>query len=103
MEAIITILGLCITFLPVLVYFNYLLSHVSKKTHFDYHLELVKDKKGLFGVIIAYAERIILGSLICCLGIAMSDFFQHESLFIACIVLLVIYVIVKYFDEINEK
>ena len=45
-EGIIVILGLFITFAPVCIYFNYLLTHVSKKTDFDYHLEIVKDKKG---------------------------------------------------------
>ncbi len=102
-EAIITILGLCITFLPVLVFFNYLLSHVSKKTRFDYHLELVNDKKGNLGVILAYAERIILGMLVCGFGILMSEFFRNEFIFICCVVLFVLYVIVKYFDEKNEK
>ena len=41
--AIIIILGLCLTFLPVLMYFNYLLTHVSKKTSFDYHVDIVED------------------------------------------------------------
>ena len=102
-EAIITILGLCITFLPVLIFCNYLLTHVSKKTRFDYHLELVRDKKGLLGVIIAYSERIILGSLVCGIGILTSEFFRNEIIFIIDAILLVGYVIVKYFDEINEK
>ena len=102
-EAIITILGLCLTFLPVLIYFNYLLSHVSKKTRFDYHLELVKDKKGMLGVCLAYGERIIFGMFICSLGILMSEFFKNEFMFISAVVLLVLYVIVKYFDEKNEK
>ena len=53
LEGFITILGLCLTFLPVFMYFNYLLTHVSKKTSFDYHLEIVKDKKGDKGVVIA--------------------------------------------------
>lgn len=102
-EAIVTILGLCLTFLPVLLYFNYLLTHVSKKTRFDYHLELVRDKKGMFGTIIAYAERIIFGSFVCGLGILFSEFFRNEVVFISDVVLFVLYVIVKYIDEKNEK
>lgn len=102
-EGIVTILGLCITFIPVLFYFNYLLTHVSKKTRFDYHLELVRDKKGRFGVIVAYAERIIFGMLVCSLGILLEMFFQSEFFFVLTIILFVLYVIVKYFDEKNEK
>ena len=64
-EGIVTLVGLCLTFLPALIYFNYLLNHVNKKTRFDYHLELIKDKKGTFGVVIAYMERILFGMLVC--------------------------------------
>ena len=102
-EGIITIVGLCITFLPALVYFNYLLTLVSKKTRFDYHLELVNDKKGRFGVIIAYLERISLGSCTCALGILMSEFFNNETIFLIFIILLILYVIIKYVDLNNEK
>lgn len=102
-EAIVTILGLCITFLPVLLYLNYLLTHVSRKTRFDYHLELVRDKKGTFGVVLAYAERIIFGMFVCSLGILMSEFFHNEYVFVSWVILLVLYVIVKFFDEKNEK
>ncbi len=102
-EGIITIFGLCITFLPVLIYFNYLLTHVSKKTRFDYHLELVKDKKGTLGIGIAYAERILFGSTICSFGVLLSEFFQNNTVFLVFVILLVLYIIIKYLDEKNEK
>lgn len=102
-EGIIVILGLCITFLPVVVYFMYLINHVNKKTRFDYHLELVKDKKGRFGVVVAYAERISFGSLICLFGILLSEFFSNEILIELFIFNLLIYLIIDYFDEKNEK
>ena len=102
-EGIVTLVGLCLTFLPALIYFNYLLNHVNKKTRFDYHLELIKDKKGTFGVVIAYMERILFGMLVCDIGILMSEFFQNEVIFIFLIVILIMYVIVKYIDINNEK
>lgn len=102
-EGIITILGLCITFLPVIIFFNYLMTHVSKKTSFDYHLELVKDKKGKFGIAVAYLERILFGVTICSLGIVFSEFFANETMFQIFVISLITYFIIKYFDEKNEK
>jgi hypothetical protein len=102
-EGIITILGLCITFLPIIIYFNYLMTHVSKKTSFDYHLELVKDKKGNFGVIVAYLERILFGVSVCSLGIVFSEFFTNEDMFQIFVISVIAYFIVRYFDEKNEK
>lgn len=102
-EAIITLLGLCLTFLPVLIYFNYLLTHVNKKTRFDYHLELVQFKKGHLGTFLAYAERISFGNLICSFGVLLSEFFQNNYVFFWFVISIVIYIIIKYFDEKNEK
>lgn len=102
-EGIIVILGLFITFLPAFIYFSYLMNHVNNKTRFDYHLELVADKKGKNGVCIAYAERILFGSLICSFGILLSEFFSNEIVFEVFVFNLIIYIIVKYFDEKNEK
>ena len=103
LEGIITILGLCLTFLPVFIYFNYLLTHVSKKTQFDYHLDIVRDKKGKKGVVIAYLERILYGISIISFGILFSEYFTSESMFMLVVVSSVLYVIVKWIDEKNEK
>lgn len=102
-EGFIVILGLCLTFLPVFIYFNYLLTHVSKKTPFDIHLEIVRDKKGDFGVIIAYIERILYGTSIVSFGILLSEYFNSESMFATVVISSVLYVIVKWLDEKNEK
>lgn len=102
-EGIIIIVGLCITFFPVIMYFNYLLTHVNRKTKFDYHLELVKDKKGVFGIIIAYLERIFFGICITSCGILMSEFFYNELFLQIFVFSLVLYIIIKYVDEKNEK
>ena len=102
-EGIIIILGLCLTFLPVLIYFNYLLTHVSKKTPFDYHLEIVKDKKGDFGIVIAYLERILYGIAITSFGILLSEFFKSEAMFASVVVSSVLYVMIRWIDEKNEK
>ena len=102
-EALITIFGICITFIPVVFFVHYLFTHVKKKTRFDYHIELVKDRKGMFGSFIAYSERILLSALFIVGGIHMSEFFQIEELTTIFIILVVLYVIVKYFDIKNEK
>lgn len=102
-EGIIVVVGLIVTFFPAIMYLSYLLTHVSKKTHFDYHVELVKDKKGNFGVWLAYIERILFGATLCSLGILMSEFFNNEEIFRIFIIFFIIYIIVKYFDEKNEK
>lgn len=102
-EAVVSVLGICLIFVPGLMYFRYLMVHVKDKTKFDYHLELVNDKKGKSGVFIAYFTKILFGLLLCFLGILMSEFFTNESIFIAFVVTLVLYIILRYFDEKNEK
>ncbi len=102
-EGIITIIGLCITFSPPIMYLNYLLTHVSKKTRFDYHIDLVNEKKGRLGVYLAYIERILFGTLVCSLGILLSEYFRNEAILKIFVIVFVIYIIVKYFDEKNEK
>lgn len=102
-ETIIIILGLCITFLPPLLYLNYLLTKVSKKTRFDAHLNIVRDKKGNYGVGLAYLERILFGVVISSMGILMSEFFDNDMILQIFVISLVGYVIVRYLDNINEK
>ncbi len=102
-EALITIIGICITFIPVVFFVHYLFKKVKTKTRFDYHKELVRDKKGTFGIVIAYLERILLSSLFIVGGIHMSEFFQIEELTTLFVVLVVLYSIIKYFDIKNEK
>lgn len=102
-EGLIVIVGMCIAFIPAIIFVNYLFTHIKRKTRFDYHLELVKDKKGTFGVIIAYAERILFAITIISLGVLLSEFFQNQLFLNLFIVSLVLFVVAKYFDEKNEK
>ena len=102
-EALITIIGIVITFIPVAFFVHYLFKKVRTKTRFDYHKELVKDKKGNLGIVVAYLERILLSSLFIVGGIHMSEFFQIEALTTTFVILVVLYCIIKYFDVKNEK
>lgn len=103
MEGFIVILGLCITFTPVVLFANYMISKASRITRFDAHLELVKDKKGNFGVAIAYAERFLLGLTITSMGVVLSEFFENQIAIEILIISVVLYIIVKFFDEKNEN
>ena len=103
MEGIVVIIGLCVTFIPAIIFAHYVFTKVSRKTKFDTHLELVKDKKGTFGVVIAYAERILFGLTICSLGVTLSDYYKNETAIEVLIISVILYVIVKFFDEKNEK
>jgi len=103
LEGIVVLVGMCLTFVPVILFVHYLLTHVSKKTKFDYHIENVRDKNGNKGVFIAYIERVLFGIVISSLGVWMSDFFTSEVMLQLFILSLVFYVIVKYFDEKMEK
>lgn len=102
-EGVIIILGLCITFLSPLLYLNYLLTRVSKITRFDAHLNIVRDKKGNYGVVLAYLERILFGVVVSSMGILMSEFFDNEMILQIFVISLVGYVIIKYLDNLNEK
>ena len=103
LESVVILAGLCLTFLPPIIYLNYLLTRVSKGTKFDSHLDLVRDKKGIYGVIVAYSERIMFGTFISSMGILMSEFFDNELFLMIFVVSLVVYIIVKYLDNLNEK
>ena len=103
MEGLVVIIGLCVTFIPAILFAHYIFTKVNKKTRFDSHLEIVKDKKGIFGVVIAYVERLLFGLTICSLGIVLSDYYRNETAIEILIISVILYVIVKFFDEKNEK
>lgn len=102
-EIIITLLGMCLTFSPPLMYFYYLLVHVKKKTNFDYHLDEVRDKKGSLGVFIAYTTKIFFGIWVTSMGVLMSEFFESSLALELFFISFIIYIILKYFDLNNEK
>ena len=101
MEGFFTILGLCITFIPLIQFCNYLLNHVMKKTRFDEHLERLKVNNS-FMRFLAYCERIFYGITVSSFGFWMSEYFQNSVAFVLLILSFVVYVILKYFDYKNE-
>ena len=103
MEGFVVIVGLCITFFPVVLFAKYMFDKVSKETKFDTHLEIVKDKKCFIGVAVAYLERILFGTVICSTGVVFSEYFRNKVAIEILIVSVILFVIVKYFDEKNEK
>jgi ABC-type Mn2+/Zn2+ transport system permease subunit len=103
MEGFVVIIGLCITFVPVVIFAKYVFDKVSKETRFDSHLAIVKDKKGTVGVLIAYLERILFGTVICSSGIVLSEYFRNKTAIEILIVSVILFIIVRFFDEKNEK
>lgn len=101
MEGVITVLGLCIIFVPLIQFCNYLLNHVMKKMPFDEHLERLKDNSKVMRLL-AYCERVLYGITISSLGYWMSEYFQNSTVFVILVISLVLYIIVKYFDYKNE-
>jgi hypothetical protein len=102
-EPLVVIIGMVLVLIPVVIFVHYLMLHIKKKMHFDYHLELVREKKGNFGVCIAYLERMLFAMTIISLGVVLSEFFQNEYAINFFVISLLLYIIVKYFDIKNEK
>ncbi len=101
-EAIIRLLGMCLTFLPVIIFVHYLLTSVKEKRPFQYHLDNVKDKKGNFGIIIAYLSKVLFGVAVTCLGVFVSSYFTNTIFGEIFLIAFVFYVLVKYIDIKNE-
>ena len=74
-----------------------------RETNFDAHLEVVKDKKGNLGVVVAYVERFLFGLIIATMGVVLSEYFENETAIEILIISVVLYIIVKFFDEKNEN
>lgn len=103
LEATVVIFGMCLTFVPVVLFVNYLLRHVKYKQEFDYHIDKVRDKKGLFGVVIAYIERLLLGVVLISLGIYLSSFCLNYIFVEIFVISLLLYIFFHFIDEKNEK
>ena len=103
MEGFIIIIGLCITFTPAVIFANYIINKPYKVTKFDEHLDKVSTLKGKFGIVVAYLERILYGLVITSMGVVLSDYFKNILAIEILIVSIILYFIVKYFDEKNEK
>lgn len=103
MEMIVTLFGMCLTFVPVIVFVRYLLNSVTEKREFNYHLDLVNDKKGKKGIFIAYATKISLSIMVTSLGIYLASFFDNSLFLDLFIISLILFVLLYYFDVNNEK
>jgi uncharacterized membrane protein YqaE (UPF0057 family) len=103
MEGFVVILGMCVAFVPAIIFSHYVISKASRTTKFDTHLEIVKDKKGRIGVLVAYAERILFGVVVTSMGVVLSEYFKNDRAIEILIISLICYIIVKFFDEKNEK
>ena len=101
-EAIIRLFGMCLTFLPVIIFVHFLLASVKSKRPFQYHIDNVKDKKGNFGVFIAYLSKILFGVSVTCLGVFVSSYFTNTIFGEIFLIGFVFYVLIKYIDIKNE-
>ena len=101
-EGIIRILGMCLTIIPVILYVHYLWTSTREKRPFNYHVENVRDKKGNFGVFIAYLDKMLFGASIISLGVFVSSYFTNTLFLEIFIVVFIFYVIVRYIDNKNE-
>ncbi len=103
MELIIRILGMCITFIPIIYFANYVISKASEEQKFDLHINRIKDKKGTIGVLIVYINRISLFILITSLGVLISSYFTNNIALDICIITLVIFIFSYYLDDKYSK
>lgn len=102
-DGMISIIGLILCFIPIIMYVDYLMKHIKSKTKFDCHLIKVKDKKGIFGIIIAYLTKILFGIWVISLGILLLESFDNDVFILIFIITFVLYWLFKYIDEKNEK
>ena len=103
MEGFIIIIGLCVTFAPAAIFANYIINKPYRVTNFDKHLDKVFALKGKFGLAIAFLERFLLGLIITSTGVVLSEYFRNGLAIEILIISIILYFIVKYFDEKNEK
>ena len=103
MELIIRLLGMCITFIPVIYFANYIINKASNEQRFDLHINNVKDKHCNIGVLIAYINRLSLFIFITSLGVLISSYFDNGIALDIVIVSLVVFIFSYYLDDKNTK
>lgn len=99
MELIVRVLGICITFIPIIYFATYIIKRASEEQRFDLHINKVKDKQGTKGVIIAYLNRISLFIFITSLGVLISSYFTNNIALDICIVTIIIFIFTYYLDD----
>lgn len=102
MEIIVRLIGMCLTFLPVIYFVTYVIKRATEEQKFDLHINRVKDKKGIVGVIIAYINRISLFIVIMSLGIYISSYFINGIFFDIFIISLIVFIFSYFFDNKND-
>ena len=71
----------------------------TSEQRFDFHLKRVKDKAGLYGILIAIFNRVILFFLITILGMYITSCFTNSIYLDVLIVLFIMYIISYFFVE----
>ena len=99
---LVVVLGLCLIFAPLLIVAAYFITKGKKKYVFDKHVALVKANKGTLGVIVAYLDKLFLGSSMVSLGFLMSEELDNDYALKILVISLVLYIIVRYFDKKNK-
>ena len=103
MELIIRVLGMCLTFIPVIYFANFIIQRASEEQKFDLHINNIKDKHGTKAVIIAYINRISLFIFITSLGVLISSYFTNSVSLDISIVTFVIFIFSYYLDDKYSK
>jgi hypothetical protein len=103
MELIIRLLGMCITFIPIIYFANYIINKASSEQRFEIHINNVKDKHGSLGVLTAYINRFSLFTLITSLGVLISSYFDNRVALDIVAISLVIFIFSYCLDDKNTK
>ncbi len=98
MEILVRVFGMCIAFLPSIIFASYIINKAKSKQKFDAHLDNVRDKYGVKGVMIAYISRVSLFILITSLGVLISSYFGNKIALDVCIVSFILFVFSSYLD-----
>ena len=102
MEMIIKLFGMVLTFIPSVYLATYVIKKATEEQKFDLHLNRVKDKKGIIGVLIAYLNRISIWILITNIGVYLSTYFLENIYLEVSIVAFIVFIITYYFDNKND-
>ena len=102
MEMIIKLFGMVLTFIPSVYLATYVIKKATEEQKFDLHLNRVKDKKGIIGVLIAYLNRISIWILITSIGVYLSTYFLENIYLEVSIVAFIVFIITYYFDNKND-
>ena len=102
MEAFMKLMGMCITFIPSVYFASYMIKKATSEQRFDFHLKRVKDKAGLYGILMAIYNRVILFFLTTILGMYITTCFTNSIYLDVLIVLFIMYIISYFFDNKND-